>query len=66
MTLRVVTISVGKRATPAVCCPGHDEPRRVVCGQTMPRAGRCPHCGRVLSEAEFRAALAVNAGEAAA
>lgn len=56
--MRVVTIPVGGRPTKAICCPGHDEPRRVVCGTLLTRAGRCPHCSRVLTQAEYDAAVA--------
>ncbi|HEY9429165.1 MAG TPA: hypothetical protein VIR34_18540 [Gemmatimonadaceae bacterium] len=73
--LRVVTIRVtGKRDRPAVVCGGIDATH---CGELHIRPGVCrnPKCRRVLTEAEFSAALAaagqpdrwatVEAGEAA-
>lgn len=67
---RVVTISVGKRAVKAVCCPGNDANG---CGTILTHAGECPYreCRRYMSRAEFDAAIraasaTVEAGEAAA
>ena len=67
--LRVVTISVGKRATLACVCPGTDATR---CGEYLAQPGRCRRCGHHVSESEHAAALGqpdrwatVEAGEAA-
>lgn len=68
MSLRTMTISVGKRVTPAVCCPGNEA---TDCGELHTRPGVCRNrkCRRYLTEAEFREAVnrwrVVEEGEAA-
>ena len=53
---RTVLLPTGGRSVRAVVCPGHDEPRRVVCGTQLTRPGVCPHCRRRLTEDEYREA----------
>lgn len=60
---RVVTISVGKRSTLAVCCPGNGVTH---CGELRTRPGVCRNreCRRRLTEDEYREATSPS--EAAA
>lgn len=54
--MRVVTISANRQPVKAICCPGTDA---TGCGTLLTRPGKCAWCGRVLTQAERDAAIAV-------
>ena len=66
MTLPTVLLPGGGRTAIGVICPGHTEPYRMVCGQAVTKPGKCSYCHRVMSQAEFAAAIDARAEREAA